>query len=87
MALGAVLALVAGAGAGFAVAKRLLADDDLPERLPEPARQKASFARSRLVEVREDAAYAMREARAERERAKRELMNDYLRRAGRPPQP
>ena len=85
MALGAVLALVAGAGAGFAVAKRLLADDDLPEQLPEPARQKAAFVRNRLVEVREDTAYALREARAERERAKRELTNDYLRRTGRPP--
>jgi len=85
MALGAVLALVAGAGAGFAVAKRLLSDDDLPEQIPEPAREKATFVRSQLVSVREDAAYAMREARAERERAKRDLTNDYLRRTGRPP--
>lgn len=85
MALGAVLALAAGVGAGFAVAKRLLSDDDLPEKLPEPARDKATLVRSRLVGVREDTAYALREARAERERARRELTNDYLRRTGRPP--
>lgn len=87
MALGAILALAAGAGAGFAVAKRLLSDDELPERLPQPARRKASFVRRRLIDVRDDATHAIREARAERERAKRELMNDYLRRAGRPPRP
>ena len=87
MGLGAFLALVAGAGTGFAVAKRLLSGEDLDERLPGPALQSAAYAQSRLVELREDLAFALREARAERERAKRELMNDFLRRAGRPPLP
>ena len=82
-----VLALVASAAAGFAAAKRLLSPEELPQQIPAPARRQANRARRSLVEVREEAAFAIREARSERERAKHDLMNDYLRRAGRPPRP
>ncbi len=87
MAVMALLGLAAGAGVGFAAAKRLLSSEDLPEQVPAPVRREVNRARWGLRELRDDAAFALREARAERERARRELMNDYLRRAGRPPRP
>ena len=87
MGIATLLGLAAGAGVGFAAATRLLSSDDLPERVPTPVRREVNRARWGLREVRDDAAFALREARAERARAGRELMNDYLRRAGRPPRP
>jgi hypothetical protein len=77
-----LLTTSAAAGA-FAAARRLIADPTLIERLPGPVQGPATCLRSRLLSVREVVAEGMREGRAERDAAERDLMQEYHRRAKR----
>ncbi len=77
-----LLATSAAAGA-FAAARRLMADADVIERLPEPAQAAATAARARLIAVREVLAEGFRQGRVERAGAEQEFMDEYRRLAHR----
>jgi len=77
--------LTTGAAAGaYAAARRLIDDPGLIDRLPAPARCPATKLRAKLIAARETVAEGLREGRAERDAAERELMQEYHRRAQRP---
>lgn len=67
----------------FAAARRLMADADVIERLPEPAQAAATAARARLIAVREVLAEGFRQGRVERAGAEQEFMDEYRRLAHR----
>ena len=84
MKLLSALALVAGTAGGFFGARRLLAQDQLPERLPARVRPGVEAARGRLLLARRRAATVIDEFERGRASAEAELLRDYHARVGRP---
>jgi hypothetical protein len=83
MRLVTFLLTTAAAGAAYAAARRLLDDPALIERLPSPAQGPATGVRARLLAARDVVAEGVREGRAERDAAERELTQEYHRRSHR----
>ena len=67
----------------FAAARRLMADAEVIERLPEPAQAAATAAREKMIAAREVVAEGFRQGRVERAAAEQELMDEYRRQAHR----
>lgn len=83
MRLATILLSTSAAAGAYAAARRLIADPGLIERLPGPVQGVATELRTRLLVVRDVLAEGMREGRAERDAAERELTQEYHRRAHR----
>lgn len=75
--LGRLLLAVVGAGASYALARRLLDDDETIERLPAEAQPRVRQARARLLVARDQAAGVLGEIERERDAAERELVAEY----------
>ena len=72
------LLLTTGAAAGaYVAARRLMADESVVQRLPVPAQSAATRLRAKLLDVRAVVEEGVREGRAEREAAERELTREY----------
>jgi hypothetical protein len=81
MRLGSLALLAVGTAAGYALARQLLAEDGIPEhlpdRVPESARAHLEGHRTRLRTWRARAKEALIEAGIARDEARAELMRQY----------
>jgi hypothetical protein len=77
MRLGSLALLAVSTAAGYALARQLLAEDAIPDRVPDNARAHLEGHRARLLAWRSRAREALVEARTAREEAREELMRQY----------
>ena len=75
--------LAAGAAAGYAAASRLLAREDVVERVPQAARPAAEQLRAQLLRSRQRVVEALAVAGEARAEAEVELHAQYLQQSGR----
>jgi hypothetical protein len=75
--LGRLFLAIVGAGASYALARRLLDNDETIERLPAEAQPRVRQARARLLDARDQAAGVLGTIERERDAAERELIEEY----------
>lgn len=78
MKLGAMFLVAAAAAAAFTASKRLLAEPEAPQGLPEPLQERVDALHARLHRARGYAVEAFAAGREERDQAERELHAEYL---------